>query len=143
MHPSDAPLFPTGPPSPWRTVVRPWSVPVVVLGVLSGFVVVGLEPASPLVPGWTVGTAAVALAVAGVVGHLQVHPWRGPAVAWAAFVVGMSPPLAREDALWLVAALLFSIPAALHLLVVNALVLAARMTVGRLRHRAARHRPRP
>lgn len=119
-------------------VLTTWSVPVVVLGVLGGLVAVGLPMVDPLVPYWTTGTAAVVLGAATVLAHLKVHPWRGPAVAWAAFMVGMSLPLSLEDALWAVAALMFSVPAALFVLAVNVLVLGGRAAAGRLTRPAPR-----
>ena len=90
------------------------------------------EWAGPQAPVGTVAGVSVALAVVCVIGHLGVHAWWGPALVWAAFMVGVVPPLSMEDALWAVAAVMLGALVAGYLALVNLVVLGAR-TVGRRR----------
>lgn len=112
-------------------VTAAWSAVVVVLGVLSGYGFVTTESNGPAVEDWTTGAACGVLAIATVVGHLTVHPWWAVLAVWVAFVVGMVPPLSTQDALWIIAAVMFGAAAAVYVVVVNALFLGVRAGVRR------------
>ncbi|NAZ82930.1 hypothetical protein GTR02_14015 [Kineococcus sp. R8] len=112
---------------------------VVVLGFASGYVFAAPEWTSPSATPWAVGSACVGLAVAAVVSHLKVHPWLGVVMVLAAFLVGMGIPLSKEDALWIIAEVMFGVAAAIYLVLINLLVLAVRSNMRR-RLRAPRDR---
>ncbi len=101
-----------------------WTVALVLLGALSGYVLAAPEHTSAAVPVWTAAGACAGLALAVVVGHLRVHPWWPLAPVWVGFVAGMVPPISDDDALWAVAAVVFAGLASGYLVLVNAIVLA-------------------
>lgn len=101
------------------------------VGVVCGYLfVTAPEWAGSQTPVGTVAGVSVALAVVCVIGHLGVHAWWGPALVWAAFMVGVVPPLSMEDALWAVAAVMLGGLVAGYLAMINLIVLGARV-VGR------------
>jgi hypothetical protein len=108
-----------------------WLVVVVILGVVSGYGFASMEWTAQWGEGWTTGGACVVLAVATVLGHVKVHPWWAVLAVWVAFMVGMVPPLSTQDALWIIAAVMFGVAAAVYVAVMNALVLAVRTGVRR------------
>ncbi|WP_432545058.1 hypothetical protein [Kineococcus sp. SYSU DK002] len=111
-----------------------WWMLAALSGVVCGYLFVAAPGwAGSEVPAGTVVGVGAAVAVVSVVAHLCIHPWWGPALVWVAFVVGTVPPLAVEDALWLVAAVMLGGLVAAYVAVVNLLVLAARAWMRRRR----------
>lgn len=109
-----------------------WWVLAALVGGVCGYVFVSASGwAGSEVPVRTVVGVGVAVAVVSVVAHLGIHPWWGPALVWVAFVVGTLPPLAVQDALWLVSAVLLGGLVAGYVAVVNLGVLAVRALVRR------------
>jgi hypothetical protein len=109
-----------------RPGVAAWWLATVIVGVLSGYVLVAPEWTSPAVPFWTLGGACLGLALAVVISHLKVHSWWGIVLVWVAFMVGMVPPLSNDDALWAAGALFFGAIAGGYLVVANLVIAAAR-----------------
>lgn len=111
-----------------------WWVLTALVAVVCGYLFVAAPGwAGSEVPVGTVVGVGAAVAVVSVGAHLGIHPWWGPALVWAAFVVGALPPLAVQDALWLVAAVVLGGLVAGYVAVVNVVVLASRALVRRRR----------
>ncbi|NYD22601.1 hypothetical protein [Kineococcus aurantiacus] len=136
MHPSDGQRsnsFFLPPTRRWPLLGQiGWWVLAALVGGVCGYAFVSASGwAGSEVPVGTVVGGGAAVAVVSVVAHLGIHPWWGPALVWAAFVVGTLPPLALEDALWLVAAAVLGGLVAGYVAVVNLGVLAVRALVRR------------